>query len=875
MSRGGEQANGSSHNASMSADGRYVAFESQARNLVAGDTNGRSDIFVHDRESGETTRVSVSGDGMQADRDSTDPSMSGDGRFVTFASEARNLVTGDTNREQDVFTHDRQTGKTMRVSVSSRGTEGDDDSHHPSISGDGRYVAFASEARNLVAGDMNRRLDIFIHDRETGETTRVSVSSAGAEGNGDSEAPAISADGGFIAFASRSGNLVPDDTNGNVDVFVHDRQTGETTRVSLGSNGGQANGDSSAPSISSSGRFVTFESVASRLVDGDDDETKDVFVRDRGLGLTVRMSGGQERPSPAEERSRDDDSDDADDESDDDSDHDSDDDDSEEREEAGSDRPFINGSGSFVAFRSSASNLVGDDTNGRNDIFRSPVTDLNRPPEAGDDETITPQGTAVDIDVLANDTDPDGDDLLLRDFTSPANGTVTRNPDGTLRYAANQDFNGPDEFEYSVEDGNGGTDRATVRITVEPVTPPGPQAEDDEASTVLGASVDIDVLSNDTGAGLSVTQVTDPPHGTAVINPDHTVTYTPDAGFVGSDTFDYTATDTNGLTDTGTVNITVAPLSNNPPTARNDQTSTFEDVPVAIDVLANDTDPDGEPLMLVAVTAALNGTAIIGNNGVVYTPNPGFDGLDHFTYAVTDPRGATASASVRVNVRADAIPPVITGVVEPPANALGWNRTDVTVTFDCQDAESGIESCSDAVVVTSEGADQKITGTVVDRAGNTATRTLTVNLDKGAPTISLSGLSTARPGQSVTVAAEVSDAFPLDFVRFSVDGAVVPDKKSPPFRHTFSVPTASAGGTEITVEALVADRAGNVGSAPFSIRVQGGGFVQGEVYDDRRGVPLAGATVTLDAETVLSDARGRFGIFTDSGSGVLRIERDG
>ena len=404
VSTGGEQGNGHSRNASISADGRYVAFESRAGNLVSGDTNRTTDVFVHDRESGQTERVSVSGDGSQGDKESTDPSISADGRFVAYASEAGNLVAGDTNREQDIFVHDRETGKTTRVSVASDGSEAEDDSQQPSISGDGRFVAFASEARNLVPGDTNRKQDIFVHDRETGETRRVSLSSGGTEGDRDGETPVISAQGRFVAFTSEARNLVAGDTNRKADVFVHDRQTGETTRVSVGNDGRQASGGSGAPSISASGRFVAFESVASGLVEGDKNKAKDVFVRDRSRELTIRTSVGREG-RPRDDSSSDDSSEEdgsSDDKSDDSSDGDSSDD-SDDRGSGDSDHPFLSGDGAFVAFRSEASNLVHGDTNGRNDVFLAAVG-LIPPPEVVDDERSTPAGTPIDIDVLANDT---------------------------------------------------------------------------------------------------------------------------------------------------------------------------------------------------------------------------------------------------------------------------------------------------------------------------------------------------------------------------------------------------------------------------------------------------------------------------------------
>jgi tricorn protease-like protein len=279
----GTQANGASVNSAISADGRFVTFSSWAANLVPFDLNARTDIFVHDRQMGETTLVSVASDGTQGNSDSIMPMISGDGRYVTFYSTATNLVTGDTNSAGDIFLHDRQTGQTTRVSVASDGTQGNfgADTWH-AISADGRYITFESFSSNLVPGDTNGAQDIFVHDRQTGQMTRVSVASNGTQQNGDAYVCAISGDGRYVAFDSYASNLVSGDTNGVPDIFVHDRQTGQTTRVSVASDGAQGNLDSAGASLSSDGRYVAFSSWANNLVSGDTNTYYDIFVHDRG-----------------------------------------------------------------------------------------------------------------------------------------------------------------------------------------------------------------------------------------------------------------------------------------------------------------------------------------------------------------------------------------------------------------------------------------------------------------------------------------------------------------------------------------------------------------------------------------------------------------
>ncbi len=335
LDSGGVEANGSSHMPSISADGRYVAFSSSASNLVPGDTNEREDVFVRDRLSGTTTRVSVTSGGTQANGDSGWAVISGDGRYVAFASYASDLVAHDTNGRQDVFLHDRVAASTIRVSVGSDGLEGDRISTVPSISVDGRYVAFES-ASTLVSDDTNGYTDVFVYSRDTAAVSRVSVASDGAQANdGESSGASISSDGRYVAFSSFASNLVSDDVNGYSDVFVHDRSTGTTTRVSLASDGTQADVWSGGPSISADGRYVAFTSAASNLVLGDINDYSDVFVHDRLTGATISISLAMDG-TPANHWSE---------------------------------HAVIAGDGRHVAFFSRASNLVLGDTNGAGEVF--------------------------------------------------------------------------------------------------------------------------------------------------------------------------------------------------------------------------------------------------------------------------------------------------------------------------------------------------------------------------------------------------------------------------------------------------------------------------------------------------------------------------
>ena len=286
----GVEGNGESKRSVISGNGRYVAFISIADNLDAPDGNLTYDIFVRDRLSSTTTTVSVTPAGVAGNAISTRPAISQDGRFIAFRSSASDLIPDDNNGVDDIFVYDQQTGLLERVSVSSTGVESNLSSDRPSISGDGNLVAFYSDATNLVPGDTNFVRDIFIHDRSTGVTTLISKSAAGQLGNGPSSRPSVSADGNFVAFHSDASNLVSGDTNFVADVFVYDVQKDTIELISKSSTGVLGNGLSSVPSISEDGSRVAYRSVASNLVPGDTNFLRDVFLHDRGTGETTRVS---------------------------------------------------------------------------------------------------------------------------------------------------------------------------------------------------------------------------------------------------------------------------------------------------------------------------------------------------------------------------------------------------------------------------------------------------------------------------------------------------------------------------------------------------------------------------------------------------------
>lgn len=341
----------------LSGDGRYVAFSSEAPDLVPNDGNGTADVFVRDRVAGTTERVSVAGDGAEAHGESVTPSISRDGRYVTFTSLADDLIAGDGNSDRDVFLHDRTTGATELVSVASDGTHG----NFPSgglgagparVTPDGRYVVFGSFANNLVANDINGFDDVFVRDRVAGTTERVSVASGGAEGDGHSVYGSISDDGRYVAFSSPAGTLAPSEGFAGSDVFLHDRQTHTTSRLSDAPGGAAANGASFFPAISGDGTAVAYHSDASNLTPGDMNNTTDVFLQQISGGAIERVSAPVAGPI------------------------------------GGGAFAEISADGAVVAFESLAGDLVPGDSNSERDVFS-----WGKPLRASPPPTATPTRT--------------------------------------------------------------------------------------------------------------------------------------------------------------------------------------------------------------------------------------------------------------------------------------------------------------------------------------------------------------------------------------------------------------------------------------------------------------------------------------------------
>jgi Tol biopolymer transport system component len=334
----GAEANGPSTGPSISRDGRYVAFQSEATNLVALDLNNSTDVFIKDLLSGAIQRASTDRLGTEAAGASYGASISDDGQYVAFVSVAENLVGGDVNNDTDVFVKHLPSGTVILASSDSTGGPANDSSSNAELSGNGQFVTFESIATNLVPGDINEFTDVFVKDIQSGTIRRASVDRMGTEADSGSGAPALSSDGRYVAFVSAASNLVPADTNVHSDLFVKDLQSGEILRVNTDRNGNQANNDAADAVLSGDGRYVAFTSSASNLVANDTNAGVDVFVKDLRSGAIVRANTG---PSGAQANSS----------------------------TWSLGMPSLNADGRYVVFSSDATNLEPIDTNGVSDVF--------------------------------------------------------------------------------------------------------------------------------------------------------------------------------------------------------------------------------------------------------------------------------------------------------------------------------------------------------------------------------------------------------------------------------------------------------------------------------------------------------------------------
>ncbi len=509
------------------------------------------------------------------------------------------------------------------------------------------------------------------------------------------------------------------------------------------------------------------------------------------------------------------------------------------------------------------------------DITVTPVQDA---PDAVDDSANVDEDGSVDIPVLGNDTDADGDSLTVTEVSDPPNGTATINPDGTVKYTPAPDFCGQDSFTYTISDGNDGTDTATVTVDVACVNDP-PDAVNDTASTDEDVPVTIPVLNNDSDPDsdpLTVTTVSDPPNGSVTINPDGTVTYTPDPNYNGEDSFTYTICDPDNACDTATVTITIGAL-NDPPVANNDSVTTPEDTSVLIDAAANDTDVDGnlDPSTTTVLTSPSHGTLINNGDGTFsYTPDPNYNGPDSFTYEICDTDGLCDMATVNITVSPVNDAPVAnddsynatedTPLTVPAPGVLN-NDTDVdgdslTVTSNTQPANGSVTQNADGSFTYTPDANfcgqDSYSYTVSDGNGGTDTATVTIDvacvndapvaLDDAYSTDEDTVLDVAAPGILVNDSDVDGDSLFVDSNTQPANGTVV---ANPDGSFTYT-PNANFNGVD-TFDYTISDGNGGSDTATVTITVNpvnDAPVANGDSYNATEDTPL-----TIDAPGVLGN----------------------
>lgn len=686
---------------SMSADGNLIVYSSTSTNLIPNKTTTYNEnIFLYNKSSGKTSLISKGRNGNGGNWDSYSPSISGDGTIIAFASCASDLIPGRVlNTNANIYTYNLTSGITELITVGPGGTGVNKSCGHPSINYDGTVIAYESTANDIYKnmskknndyeifvtyidsfGERNNTLisnsadfagtgdnrypsisangrlityfsehgrlikdnssvtygNINFYDMDEEMNYLLSYGALGNGGNADSNYPCISADGSTIVFASFATDMIYGTlTNTNENIFIYDLYADKFTLITKGASGNGGNGYSSRPSINADGTIITFYSTATDIIPGIATNGKEnIFVydvRNGEMGLMSPGSGGKGG-------------------------------------NAGSFNPVISYDGTTIVYQSSASDLI----KGRNIIGgQIYFTNVNNEPIAVNDNVTLAEDTNITIPVLNNDSDQNGDNLTIYSVIKPLYGTITVNTNKTITYKPYSNYNGLDKFSYTISDGKNGFSTATVNINITPVNDD-PVAINDYKMTPGNTSVVIPVLLNDSDVdkdNLSINSTSSPSHGTITVNPDKTITYTPNTGFIGYDSFTYTIDDGNGGTDTANVNISV----NNPPVAVNDAFNTRNIVSAVLNVTSNDMDPDGDNLTVSIFSKPLHGKVSVNGNIITYTPNAGYFGPDSFKYTISDGRGGTSTATVSGTI-VDVTPPVIVSTY-PKNGAKGVSRT--------------------------------------------------------------------------------------------------------------------------------------------------------------------------------------------------------
>ena len=636
----------------LSTDGRYMVFISDATTLTAdADANATFDAYVRDLSTGVTSLITINAAGTAASDTGvsvTSPAViSGNGRYVTFASTSTNLVSPAPSAHMHIYRRDLQSNTTILISTDSSGTSGNGDSDAPVISADGRFIAFTSLATNLTAiADANGGNDIFLHDCQANTTLLVSVNAAGtAAGNGASTLPVINSDGHFVAFASAASDLVAGDANAASDVFRRDMQVNGTasTVIVSGVTGTSTPGNaaSSNPQINSTGQFVTFDSTATNLVAGDVNGLRDIFRRDCATNTTVCVSAINGSVTPGAGF-------------------------------ADTGPAPMSADGRYVVFTSSKTNLVSNDTNGSNDIFRrdcntnttiliSALNNTGTVSQTGNSKNgqVSSDGRFVAFESsctnLTAATYMAGYQVYRRDTVTNATLLLSTSLTGTtgnadaqyLSMSAEGTRAGFSSYSNNLVTVNTAFNLNVFAVSVDsaPQVAPIPNATANEGATFTQSGTFSDVDSLDTfmatvdygdGTGLQTLALNGTAFTLSHIFADN-----------GTYTINVAVTDNHGATGKGSQSVTILNVA---PTVTIQGAPPSGAIGLAISLTAAITDPGKVDTFIYAWSVTKDGVAYAAGTNAVYSFTPDAAASYVVSLTVTDKDGGSGSATATIDV---------------------------------------------------------------------------------------------------------------------------------------------------------------------------------------------------------------------------------
>ena len=740
----GTQGDKASSNASISGDGSIVAFQSDADNLVAGDTNNATDVFIENPPSGQIALLSQSQTGDIGNGPSYDVSLTRDFQYAVFVTKATNLFADQQPDFSDIVVEDLLTGVITLVSADASGHQGAGDATDPSISDDGRYVTFLSNAPDLLPGDDSGQTDVYVKDLTTGTLTRVSVGTGGAAPDGASTEAQISGDGSTIVFASSADNLVDGDTNGVADIFVANRTTGAITRVSKAGDGTPGNSVSENPSISDDGRYVAFASYSNNLVDGDTNQHEDVFVADLQAGTMTLVSQGTGGIGA----------------------------------DGASNLPTINGTGRAVAFTSQATNLVAGDTSAFSNVF---VDQINAAPNIVlNIPTSIDEGDGITLDASGT-TDPDGDPLT---FSWDLNGDgVYGDATGAVVNLTWQQLQ-----SFGFDDGPGFRSiNLQVTDAFGPITQPIQIAINDTAPTgtivpgtfspVMGQSATFsstvtDPSATDTSAGFTYSWAATV-NGTPIAANATTTSPAFSLPLASSGAYDVTltVTDKDGGASTSDYTFTVAGSSTAAPVVSLAAAPATGTAGTPISFAGNVTAAAGQNGLNVVWSVTKNGQAFASGNGTTVSFTPDAAASYVVTMSATDINNAVGTGTATIAVTAANVQnPTLTlngASTFTPGSSYSLAFTNVV---------AGTNAITGYAINWGDGTTGTFNGSPTNQThtyavGQTAeTISITVTTSAGTFPVGTKALTAAAAGTApvIDMSAAPSDAIPGDEIDFTV-----------------------------------------------------------------------------------------------------------